>query len=125
MPITVFMKWILQPMTHSELPLERCVCCENRHSLKGGAFDVKCPVCRRALLMAEPCKVVRSQMLSSIERWGPVENWQETNCGCERTCSRLEAMRQGAEQRLKEAQQMEMKRWANYGGERARTMRRN
>jgi len=65
-----------------------CPDCETRTRL-GGIFNVNCSACRAALCISEPCKIARKEMVEAmIARWGPVDDWQVPNCGCERVCER-------------------------------------
>jgi hypothetical protein len=68
--------------------------CQDCYSRANGfpcIYDMTCSDCRVALLVAEPCKVLRKAMAESIEKkWGEVGNWKvDPNCGCGKTCERL------------------------------------
>ena len=63
-----------------------CIYC----TIKSGVYDCKCPQCRTRLALAEPCKVIRKQLVESMrKRYGETENWKaEPNCGCDIHCKR-------------------------------------
>ncbi len=60
----------------------------------GGIYDMKCPNCRHRIVMDEPCKLMRKQIVDSIKRYGDLAEWRiEPHCGCKGECNRLRNMR--------------------------------
>lgn len=63
-----------------------CIYCE----IKCGIYNCRCPDCRTRLVLREPCKVIRKQLVDSMrKRYGDTEGWKgEPHCGCETNCKR-------------------------------------
>lgn len=71
-----------------------CNECSTRTKL-GGVFNITCSACRAALAISEPCKIARKEMVEAmIAKFGPVDEWEVPNCGCERVCQRKQAQRE-------------------------------
>jgi len=73
-----------------------CQDCYNRTQGFPCIYDIKCSICRDALVLAEPCKLARKEMVERMEKnWGPVGDWKkEPHCGCEKQCQILKNMRE-------------------------------
>jgi hypothetical protein len=72
-----------------------CPDCDLRKEKIPGIYNVTCPECRLALLLAEPCKIIRQRMAERMVNWGDPGNYRiEPNCGCVKSCARLANIRE-------------------------------
>jgi hypothetical protein len=76
-----------------------CKDCYSRTQGYPCIYDVTCSICREALLLAQPCKIIRKDMAESLEkRWGPVGDWKrEPHCDCDKQCELLQKKREAHE----------------------------
>jgi hypothetical protein len=92
-------------MTETVAPT--CKDCYSRSQGYPCIYDVTCQDCREALLLAQPCKILRKDMAESLEkRWGPVGDWKrEPHCGCGKQCQLLQNKREADENLKRKAAQ--------------------
>jgi hypothetical protein len=92
-------------MTETVAPT--CKDCYSRSEGYPCIYDVTCQDCREALLLAQPCKILRKDMAESLEkRWGPVGDWKrEPHCGCGKQCQLLQNKREADENLKRKAAQ--------------------
>lgn len=84
-----------------------CKDCYSRSQGYPCIYDVTCQDCREALLLAQPCKILRKDMAESLEkRWGPTGDWKrEPHCGCGKQCQLLQNKREADENLKRKAAQ--------------------
>lgn len=73
-----------------------CANCEKAKTQPVGTYTFNLECCRTRFIQAEPCKYLRKVLVDYYRpRYGEFVAWQEgKNCGCQRVCQRLAAVRE-------------------------------